>query len=273
MFMLGKVAGEAGVSLPETMFWRQAVALPLLLGYLAIVGGLQRLRTQRLGAHGLRAAIGTAGMACNFGAVILLPLAESTTLGFTAPLFAVLITGWLLREHVGPWRWAAVVSGFAGVLVIAQPGQSHMPLLGAAIGLVSALFNAVISFLIRNLGRTEEPVSVVFYFALFGTLAMAPIMPFIMGPHTSQQWLILLGVGLTGTVGQLFMTAALRYGTVASVIVMDYTAIVWATLYGWLIWDKLPPATTWLGAPLIVAAGLLIAWREHRLMRQARVPV
>lgn len=267
MFMLGKLANERGAPLPEVMFWRQFVALPMLGGYLVFTGELHRLKTRHIGKHALRGGVGMIGMACNFAAVILLPLAESTTLNFTAPLFAVLITALVLREHVGPWRWTAIACGFAGVIVITQPGQVPIPPLGLAAGLASALLNAVISFLIRDLGRSEEPISVVFYFALFGTALMALSLPFWISTHDWQTWALLLGVGVAGTVGQLFMTAALRLGAVASVIIMDYTAIVWSTLYGWAIWNHMPPTTTWFGAPLIIAAGLVIAWREHKLSR------
>jgi drug/metabolite transporter (DMT)-like permease len=267
MFMFGKLAGENGVSLPEVMFWRQFITLPMLGGYLVATGGLHRLKTQRIGNHALRAGVGMTGMMCNFAAVMLLPLAESTTLNFTAPLFAVLITALVLRDHVGPWRWTAVAFGFAGVLVITQPGQVPIPPLGLAAGMASALFNAVISFLIRDLGRTEEPISVVFYFAAFGTALMALMMPFYAAAHTPYVWFLLIMLGVSGTIGQLFMTAALRFGAVASVIIMDYTALIWSTLYGYTIWHHMPPTTTWMGAPLIVIAGLVIAWREHRLSR------
>ncbi len=77
----------------------------------------------------------------------------------------------------------------------------------------------------------------------------------------------MLAIGVAGTIGQLLMVASLRHGAVSSVIVMDYTALIWAMAYGWLVWDKLPSAATWLGAPLIVIAGLLIAWREHHLSK------
>jgi len=271
MFMAGKLANASGVALPEIMFWRQAVALPILLGYLGATGGLTRLRTRRIGSHAKRAGMGMTGMFCNFAAVTLLPLAESTTLNFAAPLFAVVIASLILRDHVGPWRWTAVMFGFAGILVITQPGHAHLPLLGAIAGLVSALLNATISFQIRDLGRTEGSVTVVFYFALFGTALMAPLLPFFITPHSGQQWLLLVLVGVTGTVGQLFMTAALRLGSVASVIVMDYSQIIWATLYGWLVWHYLPASSTWIGMPLVVAAGLVIAWREHFLARSYAV--
>ncbi|MEP7221029.1 MAG: DMT family transporter [Novosphingobium sp.] len=271
MFMVGKVANAAGVSLPEMMFWRQAVALPMLLGYLAAIGGLSRLRTKRIGSHAARAGVGMTGMFSNFAAAILLPLAEATTLNFAAPLFAVIIAALVLRDRVGPWRWMSVALGFGGILVITQPGHAHIPALGAAAGLVSAFLNATISFQIRDLSRTEEPVSVVFYFALFGTILMSVFMPFYMVSHDRWQLFLLVMVGVTGTLGQLFMTASLRLGQVTSVIIMDYSQIIWATLFGWLIWNTLPASSTWIGMPLVVAAGLVIAWREHKLARNYSV--
>jgi drug/metabolite transporter (DMT)-like permease len=271
LFLLVKLAGESGVALPEVMFWRQAVTLPVLLGWLAFSGQMTKLRTQRIGAHGRRAGIGMLGMVCNFGAATLLPLAEATTLGFTTPLFAVILGALVLRDRIGPWRWAAVILGFAGVLVIAQPGHGPIDPLGTAAGLGSGLMVAIISYQIRDLGRTEAPTATVFYFALFGTLIMAPFLPFVMTPHSPRVWAILLGLGLAGTFGQLLITAALRHGPVASVIVMDYSSLIWALLFGWAVWDRLPIAATWLGAPLIVAAGLIVLWRE-RLHARAPSP-
>ncbi|MDE2403319.1 MAG: DMT family transporter [Sphingomonadales bacterium] len=268
MFMLGKLANQRGVALPEVMFWRQAVTLPMLIGWLAWHRGLHRLATTRLQSHAMRAFSGTTGMALNFGAAMLLHLSEATTLNFTAPLFAVLITALVVREHVGPWRWTAVAFGFLGVLLIARPGSTPLPALGAACGLLAALFNAVISFQIRDLSRTEEPIRVVFWFAAFGTAIAGVMLPFVFHAHDGATWAILLAIGVIGTLAQLLMTAALRFGAVASVIVMDYTQLLWATLYGRLIWGDLPAATIWLGAPLIVVAGLVIAWREHVLSRQ-----
>lgn len=268
MAMLIKLAGDSGVSMPEIMFWRQFLTVPLILAFLALRGGLARLKTSIPGTHAIRSVVGMVGMVCNFSAVLLLPLAESVTLSFTVPLFVVVIAALVLREFVGPWRWTAVVLGFVGVLVIAQPGGGHIPLEGGLIALAAALMTAMVTFLIRDMGKTEEPLRIVFYFALYGSTMMLVLLPFYATAHSPQQWLLLLGIGITGLAGQLGLTASLRYGAIASVAVMDYTALIWATLYGWLIWDNLPPATTWLGAPLIIAAGATIAWREHRLNRK-----
>ena len=269
MALLIKLAGESGASLPQIMVWRQLVPVPALLGYLWLTGGLGQLRTRRLASHAVRTTIGMLGMVCNFGAVLLLPLAEATVLGFTAPLFAVTIGALVLREHVGSWRWTAVALGFAGVVIVAQPGGHPISLLGAAGGLGAGLCVAVVSYQIRDLARSEASIAIVFYFSAFGAVMAAATLPFAPAAMPDPQLLALLvGLGLAGTLGQLLMTASLRHGVLVSVIVMDYSSLIWATLFGWAAFGNLPVIATWFGAPLIVAAGLVIAWREHRLSRQ-----
>ncbi len=270
MSALVKLAGERGIHLFEIMFWRQFASIPILLGWMAITANYALLKTARPGRHLARGFYGTVGMALNFGGVLLLPLAEATVMNFTAPIWAVVLAMLLLGEKIGRWRWAAVVLGFAGILVIAQPGSGAIPLFGALVALGGAFMIALISIQIADLNRTDRPVTIVFWFACFTTPLMALALPFTATPHNGEEWALLLGIGLTGVAGQLLLTAALRFGPVASVIVMDYSALFWATLYGWLLFATLPPASTWLGAPLIVAAGLVIAWREHRLGRAAR---
>jgi drug/metabolite transporter (DMT)-like permease len=262
-----KLASQHGIHVFEIMFWRQLISIPLILGWLVATGRLDRLRTQRPRTHFMRALYGTVGMLFNFGAVILLPLAEATTMAFTAPIWAVMLAALLLKDKVGRWRWSAVLFGFAGVLLIAQPGSGNIPLYGALVALAGAFMVALISIQIADLNRTDKPVTIVFYFASFSVPMTAMALPFVMTSHDSTGWLLILAIGVFGVIGQLLLTAALRFGAVASVIVMDYSSLFWATLYGWLFFDSLPPASTWLGAPLIIAAGLVIAWREHRLSR------
>ncbi|WP_246449941.1 DMT family transporter [Qipengyuania soli] len=267
LVMLVKYTAESGVHFGEILFWRASLTVPMLGLWLAAQGQLSRLRTNRMPAHIRRAVLGMIGMALTFGAPILLPLAESTTLGFTTPIFAVILSALLLRETVGPWRWGAVIAGFLGILVITQPGQSHMPMFGVIVGLSGAFMVAVISIQLRDLGRTDEPIAIVFWFSAWSTAVFALGLPFFIEAHSPKQWLLLLAIGALGCVAQLLLTASLRFGQVASVIVMDYSSLIWATLYGWMIWNRLPPTTTWLGAPLVIGAGALIAWREHRLSR------
>lgn len=266
---LVKYAGGTGILLPEIMFWRMVLTVPILFGFLAWRGEISRLRTRRLGAHARRAALGTIGMMFTFGAPLLLPLAESTTLGFTTPIFAVIFSALLLKERVGPIRWLAVALGFAGVVIIAQPGHAAIPPFGAFVGLGAGFMVALVSIQLRDLNRTDEPLSIVFWFATLSSPVLALSLPFVMTHHSALQWALLIGLGTLGCFGQLLITASLRFGQVASVVVMDYSALGWATLYGWAIWGDVPPAATWLGAPVIIAAGAVIAWRERVLHRRA----
>jgi len=269
MSALIKYAEAGGVHLVELLFWRQFLAIPILVGWaLASGAGLAAFATSRPGAHLRRGMFGMVGMMLNFGAVILLPLAEATTMNFTAPIWAVILSVLILKARPGIWRWSSVLIGFAGVLLIARPGSGDIPAEGAAVALGGAFMMALISIQLADLGRTEKPLSIVFWFALVSSPVCALGLPFIATAHTPQQWLILAAIGVVGTIGQLLLTAALRFGEVASVIVMDYSALFWATLYGALLFDTLPVAGTWIGAPLIVVAGLIITWREHHLARR-----
>ncbi|QZH75089.1 MAG: DMT family transporter [Erythrobacter sp.] len=263
-----KLAAEIGVHVAEIIFWRQFISIPILLVWAMLAGGVKLLGTRRPKAHGMRALYGFVGMICNFGGVIMLPLAEATTLTFAAPIFAVILSVVIMRETVGWWRWGSVLAGFAGIVVIAQPGGGHIPLFGAVVALCGAFMIALISIQIRDLGRTEKPMVIVFWFAVVSSLVSLPVQFFVFQPHSTNEWLLLLGIGLSGTFGQVFITLALRYGQVSSVIVMDYSNIIWATLLGWLVFSTLPPTTTWLGAPLVVLAGIIIAWRERVVSRK-----
>ena len=265
MLALVKMGSESGLALPEILFWRQLPTILLIPLFLSWRGDLDQLKTRRLSQHGVRAFLGMFGMFLNFGAVTMLPLAEHTSINFTSVMWAVILSSLILHERIGPWRWSAVALGFAGVIIIAQPGDGHIPMLGALTALGSAFMIALISIQIRDLSQTEDSVTIVFYFALFTAPLLALSLPFVSIEKTWEQWSILLALGLSGLVGQILLTMALRYGQVATVIVMDYSSLIWAALLGLLIFGRLPPATTWLGAPLIVGAGVVIAWREHRL--------
>jgi drug/metabolite transporter (DMT)-like permease len=270
MGMLVKLAGERGAHLVELIFWRQLLTAVLLGAGMALAGRLAMVRTQRLPAHARRAASGLFGMIFTYGAVLLLPLAEATTLGFTAPVFAVLIAIVLFRERIGPYRWGAVAMGFAGVLVVMQPFaglHEGVTLAGIAVGLVAPFMVALISFQLQDLNTTENPWSIVFWFAVLTTPVAALALPFVWAAHDSLTWALILGMGLVGAAAQMLLTTSLRFGSAAVILLMDYTALLWASFYGYTIFDRAAPASLWLGAPLIIGAGLLIAWRERQLAK------
>ena len=271
MFVLVKLIAESGVHILESLFWRQAVVIPLVFAWAWSHGGIASLKTQRIGAHARRATMGLIGMACNFGGMIFLPMAEATTINLSVPIFAVIFAALILGEPTGWQRWSAVIIGFIGVLVVLNPaasftgGFSGDHGMGTLIALGGALMTALITIAIRDLGRTENATTIVFWFSLLSMLPLGIALPFVFTPHSSYVWLLLLGLGFSGAVVQMSLTGALRLAPVAVVIPMDYSALLWSIACGWWFFGTLPADTTWIGAPLIIASGLFIAWREHRL--------
>ena len=267
-----KLGDAAGISLPELAFYRFAFGLPPLLLWIAFTRNFGAWRTGRPLAHLGRGVIGLSTMILAFAAVTLLPLAESATIGFVAPLFSVMLSALLLGEKVGRYRWSAVAIGFLGVLIVMQPGGGALPPLGLAIALLAALGVAAVTITIRTIGRTESTPTIVLWFTLFSMAATGLLMPVYGRWHDAGGWTILLALGLFGGLGQLFLTSALRYAPVSVVVPFDYTQLIWAVLLGWWFWDTHPPATTWAGAAIIVGSGLYTIYREHKLGREKPRP-
>jgi len=232
--------------------------------------GLGSLRTSRFKGHLARSMVGLIGMVFTFGAVLLLPLAEATTFQFTVPIFATLLGALVLGEKTGIQRWSAVLIGFVGVLIVVRPGASDMSLLGAGVGLLAALFVAIVAILLRQL-RDEPAGTTVFYFSTLTLPFIAIPYAFQIQGHDWGTWAILGSIGLVGGFGQIALTGASRLAPVAAVVPMDYSGLIWATVYGWLIFGVLPASTTWMGAPIIIASGLFIVWREQRLGKQQTI--
>ncbi|ABF53574.1 protein of unknown function DUF6, transmembrane [Sphingopyxis alaskensis RB2256] len=270
MFVLVKYVDAAGVHIVESLFWRQALVLPFLLAWVMATSGLASLRTRRIGAHARRMVMGLTGMACNFGAMILLPMAEATTISLSVPIFAVIFAAILLGEATGWQRWSAVIVGFVGVLLVLDPiagfaggfGGDHG--VGTLVALSGAIMTALITIAVRDLGRTENAATIVFWFSLLSMIPLGIALPFVITPHDGREWLLLAGLGFLGAVVQMSLTGALRLAPVSVVIPMDYSSLLWSIAAGWWFFGTLPADTTWIGAPLIVASGLFIAWREHR---------
>ena len=271
MSALIKLAETRGAGLAETMFHRQFWAVPLVATWIAAGPGLGSVRTARFRAHLGRSAVGLTGMVFTFGSVLLLPLAEATTLQFTVPIFATILGALVLKEPTGWHRWGAVIAGFAGVVIVAQPGSGHVPLAGALVGLTSSVFVAIVALQLRQIGKVDRPVTTVFWFSTLSMVPLSALYPFFAHWHDGTTFAILAGMGVFGGLGQIAFTAALRYAPVSSVMPMDYSSLIWATLYGWLLFGVLPTPWTWIGAPVIIASGLYIVWREHVRRQQETV--
>lgn len=255
---------SANHSVIEIAFYRNLIAsLPFL--FMVFVLGRRRILVIRSKPSlvGLRAVLGAVSLMTTFLAFSLMPMAETTVLLFTASLFLPVLGVFVLGEKVGPWRWSAVVIGFAGVAVMASPTGS-VNMLGVAVALVAALMHASLQVVLRYLGRYESPETVTFYFMVIGTLVTALPLPFVAVTPTLAEIPLLFGVGLSGAAAQWLLSTAFRNAPAAVVTVFNYSGIVWATLFGWLIWNDWPLPHVLAGAAIVIASNALIIWRESR---------
>ncbi len=262
-----KWASEDDVAAIEMLFYRSLFGLPVVLGWLALGPGIGVIRTKRPRAHLIRSTIGISGILMNFQALILLPLADAITIGFTAPIFATILSAMLLGEKVGPHRWGAVALGFIGVAIVVRPGGEAISHAGMAIALLGALGTAGVTVTIRQLGGTEHPGTIVFWFFVCSIIVSGVGMIFYSHGHAPMTWALLLMGGVSGACAQVLMTMSLRAAPVSVVAPFDYTQILWSSLLGWAIWATVPTLNTMAGAVLISASGLYTALRERRLRR------
>lgn len=251
----------------EIVFFRSLFGIPVIVAAAHLSGGLWLLGTKRVDSHALRSIAGVISMYCNFTAYTLLPLADVTAIGFAAPLFIVVLAALLLREKVHIYRWSAVVIGFIGVLVIVGPEARVAS--GAAIGVTFALASAALAALamifLRKMSAHEHSTAIAFYFMLTACVVSLFTLPLGWRIPMGQEGWVLVLCGFAGGVGQLFLSFSYRYGEASLLAPFDYTAMIWAVALGYFVFGEMPMANVWAGAVIVIAAGLLILWREHKL--------
>lgn len=210
-----------------------------------------------------RAVIGSLSLVLTFAAFSLMPMAETSVLLFTASLFLPVLGVLMLREQVGPYRWSAVIIGFVGIAIMANPGGA-VNVAGLSVALSAALLQAIMATILRHLGSYERPETVAFYFFAVGTLLTGLAMPFVAQPFDPAELPLWLGVGLSGAAAQWLFSIALKLAPAAIVAVLNYTSLFWSMLFGWLIWNDWPLPIVFVGATVVIASNLLIVWRESR---------
>ncbi len=266
MIALVKLASLRGVNTAEVMFYRSVLAVPVLLVWAAAGPGMAVLATKRPLAHVWRGIISVCSMFLTFQSLAMLPLAEATTLIFTAPLFATILSWLVLREAVGWHQLGAVAVGFSGVLVVLGPNHlgSGTAMIGVFVALGAAFAQAGVAITVRQLQNSEHVAATVFWLMVCTTAIGAILLLFFGRMHDWHTFAILAGVAVTGLVAQLLMTASLGLAPVSVVMPFDYIQLVGATLFGWLLFDMVPPQQVYAGAVLIVAAGAYTVLRERR---------
>ncbi len=235
-------------------------SLPWVLVWAGLTTGLRPLLRVRWSLHLLRGAIGIMMMAAFVYALRTIPLSTAYSIFFAAPLLITALSVPILKEHVGPRRWTAIVIGFVGVLVVLRPtGGGVLTLAGLAV-LASAL------------GRTDSSQAmVVWLMALMALGAGLMAWPQWVPLRMEHAWLV-LALGFAGALGQYLITEAFLLGEASLLAPLEYTALAWGVLLDLAIWRVLPDGVTWVGAAIIVGSGLYLIRREGRAAKVATPP-
>jgi drug/metabolite transporter (DMT)-like permease len=269
MSVLIKVLGTR-LDIFQVAFFRAAFGLATLLPF-AIAAGPRVLRTHRPMAHVIRGLIGAAGMFCGFYSIAKLPLADSSAYSFTRPLFLIVLAVLFLGERIRLRRVTATAVGFVGVLVMLRPHGGIET--AAVVGLLGALFAALVSIFIKQLSETEKPITVLLYFGLVSTaVTLAPAV-FVWQPATLWELIMLMLIGATGASAQSAMIRGYAITEATAVAGYDYARLIYAAVLGFAVFGEVPGLWTVAGALTVASSTLYIAYREAQLGKRAPPPM
>jgi len=221
--------------------------------------------------HFWRGLVGTSAMGLGFASLGFLPLPEVTAIGYAAPLLVVIFASMFLGETVRLFRFTAVFVGLIGVLIVLSPrlsvggDVSHAQAFGAMLALTGAVFAALAQITVRKLVATETTSAIVFWFSATAAGLSLITLPFGWVMPGPGQFLVMVLTGVLGGVGQIFLTSSYREADASLVAPFDYVSIMFALAIGYWGFGEVPTKTMLLGASIVVAAGILIIWRERQL--------
>lgn len=273
MASLIKAASDA-VPPGEAVFFRSAFAVPVIVIWLIATRSLRAgLVTSNPLGHFWRGLVGTAAMGFGFAGLGLLPLPEVTAIGYAAPLLTVVFAAMFLGEQVRAFRIFTVALGMVGVLIVLSPRLTALSAgeigsaeaLGAIVVLVGAVFAALAQVFVRRLVTEEKTTAIVFYFSINSALLSLVTLPFGWTWPDPASAAMLIAAGLFGGVGQVLLTSSYRHADASVVAPFDYASMLLALGVGYAVFGEEPTWTVIGGAALVVAAGILIIWRESRL--------
>lgn len=257
-----------GADLPvvQILFVRQIVMIAIIAPQF-LQGFPGVFETKRVGLQFLRILLALCAMTMGFTAVVHMPLADATAIGFAKSFFITIFAVIILKEIVGIRRWSAVALGFVGVLIMLQPGPEGVTLYGL-MALGGAAAASAVMVIIRLLSRTETSASIMAWQAFgVGLATMIPGIYFWTWP-TAEEWLLLILMGVVSYIAQRTNIAAFKFGEASVLASLDYVRLLYATALGWLLFGDLPTISTWIGAGIIVLASIYTVWRENQRKQQ-----
>lgn len=257
----------------EQLVWaRTAGHLVFVLLLFAPRFGMGLLRTTGIHWQLARSVVLIVSTFLYFIGVKYLPLAEATSIGFTAPFIVALLAWPMLGERVGIRRMIAISIGFVGVLIVIRPGTDFNWASVLVFG--SAAFYALYQIITRRVAGHDRPETSVVYSALVGTIIMSFIAPFVwVTPASLTDAVLMFSLGILGGLSHYCIARALLYGQANIIAPFSYWQMVGAVIVGYLISGLLPGVYTWVGTAIIIGAGLYIGWRERRILQRTAAPM
>ncbi len=272
LFMVGATvlfAGSSAVSKwlvepyppGEVLFTRTLVSLITCALFILPKTGLAVYRTQRLYQHVARSASQGISQTCLILAFSLMPLAGAIAINFSSPLWATLASALIFKEAVGTARWAALLVGFFGVLIVTKPGADAFQL-GAVFALANAVLYGSVTAAVRRMTVTESAETLTLYQLTLLTLFFTLMLPLGWITPSWTDFGLMVFNGASNAIGQYWWTRALHLAPASAVTPFYYLSLVWALAIGFLVWGDVPTIALLAGSAVVVASGLFLLWRE-----------
>lgn len=256
-----KYAGET-LHVAQILLLRQ-LGMLLIMSPQILANPLESFRTKRFDLQLIRLALALTAMLCGFTAIIHMPLAEATAIGFAKSFFVTIFAVLILKEVVGPYRWGAVFIGFIGVVIMLRPGAEGFTVY-SIYALVGAACAGAVMVVIRLLSRTESTHTIMVYQATgVAVIMLIPGVIYWQAP-TAFEWMLVGIIAVTSYIGQRLNVTAFTLGEASLLASLDYVRLLYAVIIGYFLFDNLPKGTTIVGALIIVVAAVVTIQREAR---------
>lgn len=259
----------ADYHMAQIIWFRCVIHLALMVALFMPAMGRTLFATQRPWLQTIRSATQLVTFGLIWSALIWVPMTTVTMVLFTGPLILVVLSVPFLGEKVGPRRWAAVLVGFGGVLIVIRPG-GDLAHWASFLALGGAFLYAIYQIQTRKLAGYDDPRTTAVYTILFAFVVTTIAVPFFWEtPRTTVDWLVFAALGILGGLAHYCIIKAYQFAEASLVGPFDYGQLIGAGILGYLVFGEVPDAWTWVGAAIIIASGLYIAHREARVRRIA----